>query len=305
VDDKPGFKRFIKKCPVGTVAVLAPWNYPLHTPINSIIPALLAGNSVILKHSAQTPLCGERIVEAFADAGLPQGVLQCLHMSHDTAKTMLEQPSIKAVTFTGSVEAGKDIEKACAGRFINLTLELGGKDPAYIRSDADLEYAVESTVDGAFFNSGQSCCGLERIYVHQSIYSAYVERFVELTREYVLGCSNDQATTLGPVVNASAAARIRKQIQGAIDSGAKANIDVTNFPLDQNGTAYLAPQVLTNVDHSMSVMRDETFGPVVGIMAVSSDEEAVKLMNDSDLGLSAAIYSNDLEAATALGEKIE
>lgn len=305
VDDKPGFKRFIKKCPVGTVAVLAPWNYPLHTPINAIIPALLAGNSVILKHSAQTPLCGERIVEAFADAGLPQGVLQCLHMSHDTAKTMLEQPSIKAVTFTGSVEAGKDIEKACAGRFINLTLELGGKDPAYIRSDADLEYAVESTVDGAFFNSGQSCCGLERIYVHQSIYSAYVERFVELTREYVLGCSNDQATTLGPVVNASAAARIRKQIQGAIDSGAKANIDVTDFPLDQNGTAYLAPQVLTNVDHSMSVMRDETFGPVVGIMAVSSDEEAIKLMNDSDLGLSAAIYSNDLEAATALGEKIE
>ncbi len=302
---KQGFTRFIKKCPVGSVAVIAPWNYPLHTPINAIIPALLAGNSVILKHSAQTPLCGERIAEAFAKAGLPKGVLQCLHLSHDMTKCMIQQASIRSVSFTGSVEAGRDIEKACAGRFINLGLELGGKDPAYIRSDADLDHALESTLDGAFFNSGQSCCGLERIYVHQAIYDDFVKKFVALTEHYVLGCSNDPATTLGPVVNAAAASKIRKQIQEAVDAGAHAHIDVSRFALDQNGTAYLAPQVLSNVDHSMAIMRDESFGPVVGIMSVSGDDEAIKLMNDSKLGLSASIYSQDLDVSTALGEQVE
>ena len=303
--DKPGFTRYIKKCPVGVVLVIAPWNYPLHTPINAIIPALLAGNSVILKHSAQTPLCGERIVEAFENAGLPKGVLQNLILDHGLTKLLAQQESIQAVTFTGSVAGGAEIERACAGRFINVGLELGGKDPAYIRADADIDYAVESTVDGVCFNSGQSCCGLERIYVDSDIYQVFLDKFIGLMKNYVLGRSDDSNTMLGPVVRASAAEHIRAQITEAIEAGASAQVDPTLFPLDQPGSSYIAPQVLTNVDHSMRIMREETFGPVVGIMSVDSDEEAIRLMNDSDLGLSAAIYTQDIELAAHLGDQIE
>lgn len=303
--EKEGFTRYIEKCAVGVVFVIAPWNYPIHTPINSIIPALLAGNSVLLKHSAQTPLCGERIVEAFKKAGLPEGVLQNLVLSHELTKTLAQQEEVQSITFTGSVAAGAEIEKACAGRFINLTLELGGKDPAYVRGDADVSFAAESLADGAFFNSGQSCCGIERIYVHESVYEEFISKFVMQVKSYVLGCSNDHNTTLGPVVRSSAARQIREQISEAIESGAVPLIDAAEFSMDQVGTAYLAPQVLTGVDHSMRIMREETFGPVVGIMKVSGDEEAVTLMNDSDFGLSAAIYSKDTSAASELGKEVE
>jgi acyl-CoA reductase-like NAD-dependent aldehyde dehydrogenase len=305
LDEKTGFTRYIKKNPVGVVAVIAPWNYPLHTPINAIIPALLAGNAVLLKHSAQTPLCAERIVEAFIDAGLPEGVFQYLHLSHASTEQLIKHKNISAVTFTGSVEAGKTIESACAGRFINLGLELGGKDPAYVRADADLDYSVESTVDGAFFNSGQSCCAIERLYVHKDVYDTFVPRFVELVKSYVLGGSNDSKTTLGPLVKTSAAAFVRKQVAEAIAQGAKAEIDAGFFDLDEVGTAYIGPQVLTGVNHDMAIMREETFGPAIGIMKVESDAEAVALMNDSDLGLSAAIFSQDVEVSVSLGEQIE
>lgn len=303
--EKAGFTRYITKNPVGVVAVIAPWNYPLHTPINAVVPALLAGNAVILKHSAQTPLCAERLVEAFMAAGLPEGVFQYLHLSHPKTEQLIQHKDISTVTFTGSVEAGRTIETACAGRFINLGLELGGKDPAYVRADADLAYAVESIVDGAFFNSGQSCCAIERIYVHKDIFDAFVPRFVELVKKYVLAGSNDDKTTLGPLVKTSAAAFVRKQIAEAVDKGARTHIEDGFFTMDEIGTAYIGPQVLTNVNHEMSIMRDESFGPVVGIMKVESDEEAVALMNDSELGLSAAIYSQDTDKAVALGEKIE
>lgn len=303
--EKDGFDRFIKKTPVGVVAVIAPWNYPLHTPINAIIPALLAGNTVILKHSAQTPLCAERIVEAFNNAGFPEGVIQYLHLSHDNTTLLIQQEAVQSVAFTGSVEAGKAIETSVAGRFINLGLELGGKDPAYVREDADIDYAVESTVDGAYFNSGQSCCGIERLYIHETIYEEFVEKFIASVKKLKLGLSNDPAVTTGPLVRASAAKFVRNQIQEAIDSGAVAHINSTENELDQSGTAYVVPQVLTNVDHSMRVMTEETFGPVVGIMKVSSDEEAITLMNDSDLGLSAAIYTSDYELGALLGDRVE
>ncbi len=303
--EKTGFERYITREPVGVALVIAPWNYPLHTPVNAVMPALLAGNSVILKHSSQTPLCSERIVEAFKEAGLPDGVLQFLHMSHENTEIAIKSPEINAVTFTGSVAAGVIIEKAAAGRFINLGLELGGKDPTYIRKDADLKYAVESTVDGAFFNSGQSCCGIERIYVDESIYDEYLAAFVALVKEYKLGRSDDLETTLGPLVHAGAADFVRGQIDEAVKQGAQTHIDPAEFVLNETGTPYMAPQVLTNVDHTMRVMTEESFGPVVGIMKVSSDEEALKLMNDSEFGLTASIFSSDINKAIELGKKLE
>jgi len=305
VNEKSGFDRYIKREPVGVVLVVAPWNYPLHTPINAIIPALLAGNSVILKHSSQTPLCAERMVEAFDLAGLPKGVIQYLHMDHNNTELLIKSKDVSGVAFTGSVSAGEKIEQAAAGRFIGVGLELGGKDPAYVRQDANLEYAVESTVDGAFFNSGQSCCGIERIYVHESIYDEFVAKFVMLVKQYKLGRSDDLETTLGPLVRDSAAEFVRGQILEAMKQGATPEIDPYSFSLNKEGTAYMAPQVLTNVNHTMRVMVEESFGPVVGIMKVSSDEEAVKLMNDSEFGLSASIFTSDIETAIELGDQIE
>jgi acyl-CoA reductase-like NAD-dependent aldehyde dehydrogenase len=304
-EEKAGFIRYIRHEPVGVVLVIAPWNYPLHTPINVIVPALLAGNSVVLKHSSQTPLCAERICEAFASAGLPEGVLQYLHLQHDDTEALVGSGRVNHVAFTGSVAAGRKIEQAAAGQFIGVGLELGGKDPAYIRADADLNYAVESTVDGAFFNSGQSCCGLERIYVHEAVYDAFLEGFLALTNNYQLGRSDDPETTLGPLVRASAANFVRQQIAEAVAQGAVAHINPKDFPMDEIDTPYMAPQVLSLVDHSMRVMTEESFGPVVGIMKVANDDEAIKLMNDSDLGLTAAIYTQDIDQGVVLGEKLE
>jgi acyl-CoA reductase-like NAD-dependent aldehyde dehydrogenase len=304
-EEKAGFIRYIHHEPVGVVLVIAPWNYPLHTPINVIVPALLAGNSVVLKHSSQTPLCAERICEAFASAGLPEGVLQYLHLQHDATEALVSSGRVNHVAFTGSVAAGRKIEQAAAGQFIGVGLELGGKDPAYIRADADLNYAIESTVDGAFFNSGQSCCGLERIYVHEAVYDAFLDGFLTLTNNYQLGRSDDPETTLGPLVRASAANFVRQQIAEAVTQGAVAHINPKDFPMDKIGTPYMAPQVLSLVDHSMRVMTEESFGPVVGIMKVANDDEAIKLMNDSDLGLTAAIYTQDIDQGVVLGEKLE
>ena len=303
--EKPGFIREIRREPLGTVLVIAPWNYPYLTAVNAIIPALMAGNTVILKHSAQVPLCAERFQSAFDEAGLPEGVFQHLHLSHADTEQLIANPAVHYVAFTGSVPGGAMVERAAAGRFIGLGLELGGKDPAYVRADADIDYAVETAIDGAFFNSGQSCCGIERIYVHADVYDQFVERAVALVNGYVLGRSDDPETTLGPLVKASAADFVRAQIADAVAAGAKAHIDPAEFPMDKPGTPYMAPQVLTDVNHSMRVMTEESFGPVVGIQRVASDDEAVELMNDSEFGLTAVIFTADIEAGMALGERIE
>ena len=303
--EQPGFLRFIRREPLGVVLVIAPWNYPYLTAVNSVVPALLAGNAVLLKHSAQTPLCAERMVEVFREAGLPPGVFQYLHLSHADTEQLIQAPAISHVAFTGSVAGGAMVEHAAAGRFIGSGLELGGKDPAYVRADADLRHAVETAIDGAFFNSGQSCCAIERIYVHASRYDAFVEQAVALVRHYRLGRSDDPSTTLGPLVRGAAADFVRGQIAEAVAKGATAHIDPADFPLDQPGSAYLAPQVLTGVNHAMRVMTEESFGPVVGIQKVHDDEEALALMNDSEFGLTAAIFSRDVQAALALGERLE
>ncbi|MCR9213972.1 MAG: aldehyde dehydrogenase family protein [Proteobacteria bacterium] len=304
IEKKEGFTRYIKREPVGVVFTIAPWNFPYMTAVNSIVPALMAGNAVILKHAAQTHLCGERMVEAFNKAGLPDGLFQLVIASHQIAADIIQSEKVDYVCFTGSVPAGKAIETAALGQFIGVGLELGGKDPAYVRSDADIAFAAENLVDGAMFNSGQSCCGIERIYVHQDVYDAFVSAVVDVVGGYKLGSPLDPETTLGPVVNGEAASFVRGQIDEAVEAGASALIDPANFPEDKVGTPYLAPQILVDVDHSMRVMTEESFGPVVGIMKVASDEEAIKLMNDSEFGLTASVWTTDEEAAIRIGDQV-
>jgi len=300
-----GFSRYIKQEPLGVAFVIAPWNYPYLTAINSIIPAIMAGNAVILKHSAQTPLCAEQLAHAFTRAGLPVGVFQYLHLSHADTENLIKQPKINYVAFTGSVAGGTMVENAVSGRFLGVGLELGGKDPAYVRADADIEHAVETCIDGAFFNSGQSCCAIERIYVAAEVFDEFVNKATQLVNRYKLGRSDDPMTTLGPMVKASAADIVRDQVRDALNKGALAHIDASHFPMNKQGTAYLAPQLLTNVDHSMALMTEESFGPVVGIMKVANDDEAIALMNDSEFGLTASVFSQNVDAALAIGEKIE
>lgn len=302
---KDGFVRHVARDPLGLVFVIAPWNYPFLTSVNAVIPALAAGNVVLLKHSHQTPLVAERYAEAAKAAGMPAGVFQILHTDHADSAKIVGDSRVDHVCFTGSVDGGKAIQRAIGERFIGAGLELGGKDPAYVRADANLAHAVENLVDGAFFNSGQSCCGIERIYVHESLYGKFVEGFVDLTKTYKLGDPTDKATNLGPMVRASAAEFVRGQIAEAVRQGAKSLVDPKGFAADKPGTAYLAPHVLVDVTHKMRVMTEESFGPVIGIMKVTSDDEAVALMNDSEYGLTAALWTSDAEAAKRLGSRID
>lgn len=302
---KDGFTRFVRREPVGVVAIIAPWNYPYLTAVNGVVPALMAGNAVVLKHSHQTPLCAERFAAAFESAGLPAGVFQALHLTHDASEKLIADPRIGFVNFTGSVAGGHAVQRAASAHFIATGLELGGKDPAYVRSDARLDHAVENLVDGAFFNSGQSCCGIERIYVHETLYDAFVEGAAALTRQYRLGDPRDADTNLGPMARAASAEFVRGQIAEAVAGGARALIDPKTFARDAAGSAYMAPQILVDVDHTMRVMTEESFGPVVGIMKVGSDEEAARLMNDSAFGLTAAIWTTDEAAAESIGARLE
>lgn len=301
---KDNFKRFVRREPLGVVFTVAAWNYPYLIAVNSVVPALMAGNVVVLKHSAQTPLAAERFAECLDAAGLPPGVFQVLHASHEDTDKIIRDPRVDFVAFTGSVAGGRAVQRAAATRFIGVGLELGGCDPVYVRHDANLEHAIENIVDGAYFNSGQSCCGLQRVYVHHGLYQKFVEGFVELTRQYVLADPTESAATLGPLVRTAASDAVRAQIAASIKAGAQGALNEAAFEKSRAGTPYLAPQVLLNVDHRMPVMREEIFGPVAGIMKVSSDDEAVDLMNDSDFGLTAAIWTEDSDAALALGQRV-
>ena len=301
VEPKSGYQRFIRREPLGVVFVIAPWNYPWLTSVNAVVPALLAGNSVILKMAAQTPLVAERYLEAFRVAGLPEGVFQFLHLDHGQVGKVIGDVRIGFVAFTGSVPGGHAVQRAAAGRFIATGLELGGKDPAYVRADAPLEATVENLVDGAFFNSGQSCCAVERIYVDRKIYQPFLDAFVALTRQYRLGNPLERETTLGPMVRTAAADAVRAQIQEAVHKGAKRLLNMGDKP----GTPYLPPEVLVNVNHGMALMSEETFGPAIGIMPVAGDEEAIALMNDSRYGLTASIWTTDAEAGVRIGDRVD
>lgn len=303
--DKPGFRRFIRRVPLGTVLTIAPWNFPFLTTVNSVVPALMAGNVSILKHASNTLRVGERFAEAFADAGLPESVFQHLVLDHEQSAALIGSGVIDSVCFTGSVPAGRAIEQAAAGRFMPVGLELGGKDPAYVRADCDLPHAIENLADGAFFNSGQSCCGIERVYVHAAVHDDFVAGVSDAARALELGNPLDASTSLGPLIRPAAADFVRDQLNAAIDAGATAHVDPAAFALDGPGSAYLAPQVLSGVDHSMSVMRDESFGPIMGIIRVEDDEEAIRLMNDSAFGLTSAVWTADVDAAIAIGDRLD
>ena len=303
-EPKSGFVRYIERVPLGPVLTLAPWNYPWLTAVNSVVPALAAGNPVILKHSEQTPLVAERWMAAAERAGLPSGCFQIVHCSHAQVADLVADARIQFIAFTGSVAGGHAIVRAASRRFVGSGLELGGKDPAYVRADADLDFAVANLVDGAFYNSGQSCCAVERIYVHEQVFQSFVDGFVSLTREYRLGDPLDPQVNLGPLVRAQAAEHVRSQIHEAEAKGARLLIDPADFAADRAGSPYLAPQVLVDVDHSMRVMNEESFGPVVGIMPVSGDDEAVRLMNDSKYGLTGSVWTTDNEAAVMIGRRV-
>ncbi len=304
VEDSAAFQRYIAREALGVVFIVAPWNYPYLTTINTLVPALIAGNTVVLKHASQTMLVGERLAEAFHAGGVPADVFQNVVLDHATTEHLIANRYFNFVNFTGSVAGGQAMERAAAGTFTPLGLELGGKDPGYVRADANLDAAVDTLMDGALFNAGQCCCGIERIYVHESLYDAFVEKAVAWTNALTLGNPFDAKSTLGPMANKRFAKVVRDQIAEAVAAGAKPLIDPKNFPADDGG-AYLAPQVLVNVDHSMRVMMEESFGPVVGIMKVSGDEEAIRLMNDSPYGLTASIWTEDYATAAAIGAQIE
>ena len=302
VEDSDAFRRKITREPHGTVFVVAPWNYPYMTANNTIAPALIAGNVVILKHAAQTILVGEHLADAYHAAGVPDDVFQNIVLDHDTTSALIAENAFDFINFTGSVGGGQAMERAAAGTFTGVATELGGKDPGYVRHDANLDAAVDTLMDGAMFNAGQCCCGIERIYVHESLYDAFVEKAVAWVNQLKLGNPLDEATTLGPMANVRFASEVRAQIDEALADGATAHIE--KMPADDGG-AYLTPQILTNVTHDMRVMRDESFGPVVGIMPVKDDEEAIALMNDCQFGLTSAIFTADAEAADAIGARLE
>ena len=305
IENTDAFHRFIAHGPVGVVFVVAPWNYPYMTAINCIAPALIAGNAVVLKHATQTLLVGEHLASAFETAGLPDGLFTNVFLTHDDTSALIAQGSFDFINFTGSVNGGRALERAAAGTFTPMGLELGGKDPGYVRADANLDAAVDTLIDGAMFNSGQCCCGIERIYVHETLFDPFVEKAKAIVEGYVLGSPLEQDTTLGPMAHVRFANEVRAQTREALAAGARALIGTSAFDRDSGDTAYIAPQILVDVDHSMRVMRDESFGPIVGIMKVASDEEAIALMNDSNFGLTASLWTSDREAATQIGQQIE
>ncbi len=302
--EKTGFFRKIAHEPRGVVLDIAAWNYPLLISINIVAPAILAGNAALLKHSSLTPLCALRMQEAYAAAGLPEGVLQAVTIDRSGGDFLVKSPEIDAVFFTGSVAGGYEVYQKAATGLKRAGLELGGKDPAYIRADADLTFAVPNVADGAFYNCGQSCCAVERVYVHKKIYEEFLEAFLQEVQSYRTGDPLSEVTYLGPLAQKKQISVLQEQIDEAVRRGAKVLLGGKAMHVNGHGN-YFEPTVLVSVSNDMLLMQEESFGPIIGIMPVAGDEEALRLMNDSRFGLTASIWSRDQEAALQLAAHIQ
>ena len=299
---KEGFSRFIRHEPLGVVLDIAAWNYPLLIAVNVIVPALLAGDAVLVKHARLTPLCADHFVDAFARTELPPGLIAAVRLDHEATARLIRSGDVDYVSFTGSVAGGREIYGHVSQRFIDAGLELGGKDPAYVAEDAAFDFAVENLVDGAFYNAGQSCCAVERIYVAHGLYDRFVEAYVALVRRYRMGDPEDRTTTLGPLAHERGLKVVAEQVAQARAAGAR----ILTGGSPRSGRGYFfEPTVLVDVDHSMAVMREESFGPVIGIMSVPDDAEAVRLMNDSPYGLTASVWTEDTERATRIMDQVD
>jgi len=305
VPEIAGFRRYVRHEPLGVVFDIAAWNYPLLIAVNVVVPAVLAGNAVILKHSSRTPLCGQAFEDAFKKAGAPDNLVQHVVCEHSVAEAFIKHAGVDYVSFTGSTRGGHDMVRAASGRFINVGLELGGKDPAYVCADADFKSAVENCVDGAFYNAGQSCCAIERIYVEKSIYKDFVEAYVEETKKYIVpGDPKDPATSMGPMAMRPVAAFLARQVDDAIRAGGELVVSGRDFSMPEHGW-FASPAVVADAPQTCTLMQEESFGPVIGIAPVDSDQQAIRYMNDSAYGLTASIWTKDIDRAVRVGEQVE
>lgn len=301
LEPRPGFARFIRHEPLGIILDIPAWNYPLLIAVNVVIPALLAGNAVLIKHARLTPLCGDAFIDAFRQTSLPADLVASVHVSHDTVTSLIASRAVDFISFTGSVEGGREVYRQASAQLLDMGLELGGKDPALVCEDANFDFTVPNLVDGAFYNAGQSCCAVERIYVARPLYAKFVDAFVAEVRKYVVGDPEDPATGIGPLAQPKALDFLKHQVDQAVQQGAKL---LTGGKRAPKRGYYFEPAVLVDVDHRMSLMTEESFGPVIGIMPVDSEDDGIRLMNDSPYGLTASIWTEDAERGQALATRI-
>lgn len=301
---KEGFDRRIVREPLGVVLDLPAWNYPLLTAINVVAPAVLAGNAVIVKHSPRSPLCGGHFARAFEEAGAPKDLVQALDCDHPTSERIVADPRVNHVVFTGSILGGHRIQEAASKRFVRVGLELGGNDPAYVAPDCDFDKTVENVVDGCIYNAGQSCCAVERVYVHESLYERFVEACLPLVSAYVMGNPLDAATTLGPIAQPMHVEELERMVTDATQKGARLLFGGHATRAGGRGR-FFEPTLIADVDQSMALFQRESFGPIVAIGKVKSDEEALAKMNDSSLGLTASVWTSDEARARKMARGLE